>query len=60
MNRGRDISAEVFGKYQHCGLYEGQWYAQSDLDLTGKPEPGAQPKPERFTVSIPGPKPASD
>lgn len=48
----RDISAEVFGKYQFCKLWEGRWYADCDFDLTGRPKLGAEPKPERMAVRI--------
>lgn len=44
----RDISAETFGKYQHCTGYEGVMYADSDFESgygRGKPKIGAIPSP---------------
>lgn len=41
----QDISAKVFGKYQHCTAYEGVFYADSDFGQDGRPKAGAIPSP---------------
>jgi hypothetical protein len=44
----QDISARVFGKYQHCTQYEGVFYADSDFEGghgIGRPKKGAIPSP---------------
>lgn len=43
-----DVSADTFGKYQHCTAYEGVFYADSDFERPGgfgKPKKGAIPSP---------------
>ena len=52
----RDISAEVFGKYQYCTMYDGLWYADCDFENGwggGKPKEGAQPNPLRHPNAPP-------
>lgn len=51
----KDMSAEVFGKYQFATQYNGVWY--SDADFTdgpgiGKPKPGAIPAPFQDTPEL--------
>lgn len=45
-----DLSEKTFGKYQHCTMYMGQWYADSDFDLLGVPKWGAVPAPGSLDV----------
>lgn len=48
----RDISHEVYGKYQNCTMYNGLWYADSDFSGgfgCGKPVSGALPSPHQDT-----------
>lgn len=43
-----DVSAQVYGKYQHCTMYRGKWYADSDFTQGhgfGRPKFGSIPSP---------------
>ena len=42
----QNISEQVYGKYQHCTMWRGRWYADSDLGLFGRPKLGSIPRPE--------------
>ncbi len=41
----KDISYECYGKYQHCSMCWGLWYADIDITLMGTPRWGAKPDP---------------
>ncbi len=44
-----DVSAQYFGKYQHCTLAtDGMWYADSDM-IGSRPKRGALPSPRQDT-----------
>lgn len=47
-----DISAQTFGKYQHCTMHKGLWYADADFDVgygVGTPKSGSLPSPWQDT-----------
>lgn len=52
----KDISYQVFGKYQYCTqAKDGMFYADSDFDLgfgVGKPKKGSLPSPQQSTAEL--------
>lgn len=52
----RDLSYEVYGKYQFCTMAEdGMWYADVDFEHPGgfgKPKKGALPSPRQDTPEL--------
>lgn len=48
-----DISSQTFGKYQHCTMHNGMYYADSDFELgCRKPKAGALPSPIQSTKKL--------
>jgi hypothetical protein len=51
-----DISAQTYGKYQHCTkAKDGMYYADADFELGSgwrKPRPGALPSPSQSTPEL--------
>lgn len=41
----KDVSAEVFGKYQYCTEVDGKYYSDSDFNSFGRLKRGSLPSP---------------